>query len=468
MTWLLKKLLSTVLVGLILAAGAATLHATAAPLEPLAPYKIRVFLALSPAPELTAACERDLMADLPGQAESFLGAAWELSVAVVPAGLRAAAAADIESVPAEALLKQSADFDKLTLLAIAPSASGYQVTARELDVRTRTWNAPVTRTARHTAKLRDAAMRALLAALAPLGTIETVDQQQVEVRLRASALAPRDPGIALVKPGDALRPVIRVNDAGGKGAQIARPAWTLLRVEQVTPEKIDCRLECGLRGVELPAACGRVESLALGVAQSGRATKLLLHSRLHPQQPLPGYDVYRVGAGGKSAVAVGRSNHDGAVLVPSGPAAMEVLLIKAGDQLLARLPLVPGAETEISVALPDAAPLVEAQGLLLGLQEEIVDQVTLRETLIARAKAQIQAKRFDEAAELLRTLKELKTRDQLARMLSAAQQRATADDAALQHTIDSLFSETAKLLDRHLDPDPLRKLDEELKTARGK
>jgi hypothetical protein len=456
------------LVGLFMATGAVPSHAATAPLEPLAPYRIRVFLALAPAPELTAAFARDLMSDLPDQAESFLGAAWELSVAAVPAGLHFATTTDIDTVSAEELLKRSADFDKMTLLAIAPSAAGYQVTVRELDVRTRTWNAPVTRTARHVAKLRDAAMRALLAGFAPLGTIETVDQQQVKVRLRASALAPRDPGLALLKPGDALRPVIRVNDAGGKGGQIARPAWTLLRVEQVTPEKVDCRLECGLRGIELTATRGRVESLALGVAQTGRATKLVLQSRLHPPQPLPGYDVYRIGSGDKSGAVLGRSNRDGVVQVPSGPAAMELLLVKAGDQALARLPLVPGAETEISVALPDVAPLVEAQGLLRGFQEEVVDQVTLREALIARAKLQIQAKRFDDAAETVRALKELKTRDQLAMLLAADQKRVTADDADLQHTIDSLFSETAKLLDQHFDPDLIRKLDADLKTARGK
>ncbi len=467
-TGLNSKLVACLLAGLTLALGMANEHAAAAPLAPLAPYKIRVLLALAPAPELTAAVERDLLSDLPGRAESLVGAAWELSAVPAPAALRADATAGIENVSAAAVLKESPDFDKVMLLLVEPSIAGYQVTARELDVRTQTWNAPVSRPARHLAKLHDAAIRALLAAFGPLGTIEAVEGQQVTVRLRASALPPRDPDIELLKPGDALRPVIRVNDAAGKGPQIARPAWTLLRVELFTPEKTRCCLECGLGSAELPAAAGRLESLAVGVARSDRGTKLLLQSGRQPPRRLAGYDVYRAEPDGRTAAPLGRSNRDGAVVIPPGPAAMEVLLVLAGAQPLARLPLVPGAETQRTVVLPDAAPLVEAEGLLRGIQEEIVDQVTLRETLIARAKARIETKRFDEAAAALRELKQLPTRDSLAQTLSAQRKRVAADDAALQQKIDNRFAETAKLLDRYLSAEPLRTLDEELKTAQGK
>jgi hypothetical protein len=441
---------------------------SAAPLAPLAPYKIRVLLALAPAPELTAAIERDLQVELLGRAESSVGAAWELSVSPAPAALRAEVAANIENVPAERILKDSADFDKVMLLAVEPSAAGYQVTARELDVRTRTWNAPVSRLARHLAKLHDTAMRALVAAFGPLGAIEVVDRQQVAVRLRASALTPRDPSIELLKPGDALRPVIRVDEAAGKGAQIVRPAWTLLRVDVVTPEKIQCRLECGLRAAELPAAAGRLESWAVGVARSGRGTRLVLQTAGRLPRPLAGYDVYRTTPDGHAAECLGRSDHNGAVIIPPAAAAMEVLLVRAGDQTLARLPLVAGGETEIAVTLPDAAPLIEAEGALLGIQEEIVERVALCEALIARAKVRIAAKRFDEAAVLLRQSRELTARDSLSQAFSAEQKRVITGDESLQRQIDSRFAETAKLLDQYLSAEPLRKLDEELKAAQGK
>ena len=464
---LLNRLVACLLAGLTLVPGLAAERAAAAPLLPLTPYKIRALLALAPAPELTAAVERDLLADLPGRADALVGAAWELSVAAAPAALRADAA-EIENISAEAVLKESPDFDKVMLLRVEPSTGGYQVTARELDVRTRTFGVPVSRPARHVAKLADAAMRALLSAFGPLGTIETVAGQQVTVRLRASALAPRDPGLELLTPGDALRPVIRVNDAAAAGAQSARPAWTLLRVDVVTPEKTQCRLECGPRGAELPSSAGRLESLALGVARSGRATKLLLQSAGQPPRRLSGYDVYRTAADGQADALVGRSNHDGAVLIPPGPTAMEVLSVRAGDQPLARLPLVSGAEAELTATLPDAAPLIEAEGLLRGIEEEIVDQVTLRDSLIAQVQSRIEAKRLDEAAALFGELREMPTRDSLAQTLSAQRKRLAAADAALQQKIDDRFAETTKLLDQYLNAEPLRKLGEELKAAKGK
>jgi hypothetical protein len=456
------------LAGATAASVSAAERGAAAPLAPLAPYKIRVLLALAGAPELTATVERDFVAELPGRAEALVGAAWELSVVSAPAAIRADATANIEKVSLEAVVKDSADFDELMLLVVEPAAAGYQVTARQWDLRTQTWSAPVSRPAGHLAKLHDAAIRALVAALGPRGTIETVDRERVTVRLQASALAPPDPDIELLKPGDALRPVIRVNDAAGQGAQIARPAWTLLRVEAVTPEKIQCRLECGLRGVTLPPAAGRLESLAAGVARSDRGTKLVLQTGGQHSRRLAGYDVYRALPDGQTGSRVGRSGYDGVVMIPPGPEAMEVLLVRAGATVLARLPLVPGAETELAVVLPDAAPLIEAEGVLAGIQEEIVERVARRETLIAQAKARIEAKRFDDAAAIVRELRELKNRDALLQTFLAERKRATADHAPFERQIDGRFAEVAKLLDQYLSAEPLRKLDEELKAAQGK
>lgn len=443
-------------------------YATATTPIPLMPYKVVVVTAISSSPELTAAVDRDLRAELPARAQSLVGAAWQVSVGTLPAGQRWAAATNLESIPAEAVLGSAADADKAILLAISPVEQGYRVVARQLDVRTQTWNAPVARLVRQTSRLREAAMRALLAAFGATGTIEVVNQQQVEVRLRASALAPIDPAVALVRPGDVLRPVFRLTDGAGKAEQIVRPAWTWLRVERVSPERIDCRLECGLQGAKLPPAGGRLESLAIGVSHVDRPTRLVMRSRTPPHSPLAAYEVFRKTDEAAGAVLLGRSDREGAVTIPAGLALLEVLLVRAGGQPLARLPMVPGAEAELSVSLPDATLLIETQGRLAGAQVQIVDEVARRQSLMAVVQSRLEGKQLGDAEAALRELKALSGRDAIAKTIADDKKWAVTDDVALQRRIDALFAQTTKLLDEQLSPEPIASVEAAFKAAAGK
>ena len=452
----------------LLVCTASVAQAATATTIPLSPYKVLVSLAISWSPELTPAIERDLQAELPTRSQSLYGAAWRLSVAAMPAGLRWTAVSNIESITAEAILSTSPDADKVILLAISPSAQGYRVVARQLDVRSQTWNAPVTRVARQTSRLSDAAMRALAAAFGPTGTIEAVNKEKVEVRLQASALAPLDPTVAVVRPGDVLRPVLRLDDAGGKPEQIARPTWTLLRVENVSPERIECRVESGLQDVSLPAAGGRLESLAIGVSKADRATRLVIRSRTPPHAPLVGCEVYRPTDDGQGVVLVGRSDRQGAVTIPPRPGQSEVLLVRTGDQPLAKLPLVPGADAEITASLPDATMLVEAHGRLAGIQEQIFEAVAQRQCLIAAVQSHLDANRVPEAQAVLAELKALAGPDTIAKAIAEEKKGVVVEDSAVQQKIDALFAQTTKLLNDQLNPEPIVALESACKSNRTK
>jgi hypothetical protein len=447
---------------------ASVLQAATATTVPLTPYKVLISLAVSWSPELTPTFERDLQAELPTRSQSLYGAAWRLSVSAMPAGLRWTAVSNIESITAESVLGTSPDADKVILLAIGPWSQGYRVVARQLDVRSQTWNAPVSREVRQTSRLSDAAMRAVAGAFGPTGTVEAINKEKVEVRLQASAIATLDPTVAVVRPGDVLRPVLRMNDAGGKAEQIARPTWTLLRVENVSPERIECRLECGLQDVSLPASSGRLESLAIGVSKADRATRLVMRCRTPPQAPLAGCEVCRTTDDGQGVVLVGRSNRQGEVTIPSRPGHAEVLLVCAGGQPLARLPLVPGADAEITASLPDATMLVEANGRLAGIQEQIFEEVAQRQCLIAAAKTHLDAKRIPEAEAVLAELKALPGPDAIAKVLAEDKKGVVVEDPAVQQRIDALFTQTTKLLNDQLNSEPIAALESACKSSRSK
>ena len=435
----------------------------------LTPYRIQVLLATGPAAELTPELEADLRADLVTQVDTLIGAGWDVTVpapADVPPALRRALISSVEALTVESLPEASLEFDKVIPLVVLPGVNGYRVTARELDVRTRTWSSPVTVTARQAAKLRDAAFHAVLEAFAPLAQIIAVEDRQVTLRLRAAGLPARDKSVRAVTPGDVFQPVIRYNDRGGEFDRITPVPWTYLTVEKAVRAELQCKLHTGLRSPLSSRRRGRVEPLALAVIAPGKPTRLTFKSRTNPEQVLPGYDVYSHPPDSKTTTLVGRTDRRGGVLVEPAEHALRVLLVKNGGELLARLPLVPGMPGEIDAAIADDDQRLTAEGFITGFEEELVDLVTRREVLLAQVRTRVAAKQFDEADSLVRQLRRLRTRDELARHLGQEKIRLVSDDLVVQQKIDKLFADTQKLLQQHLDPDVVDQLARELLEAR--
>ena len=397
---------------------------------------------------------------------------------------------------------QPPDFDKVMVLAFSPAAGGYRVTARELDLRTRLWGPPVSRQVWQLAKLRDAALGAMLEAFAPLARVESVKQKQVVLRLKAAALPPRDKGLTLVGPGDVFRPVIRYNDGEGNPRQIAPVPWTFCTVEKISGEKtgrreLHCRLHTGYRSPLSGRRRGRVEQLALAVVPPQRPSTLVLKSRSEPRQLLAGYDVY---AHPPDSRVVGQAAHDVRVVAaPSGDAEvlqvlakpverlqrgsrtdrqgrltvppvenpLRVLLVRNGGEPLARLPMVPGLQPELIAEIANDDQRLEAEGFLTGLQEELVDLVTRREVLFALTRARIEAGQLDKAGELIDELRRLdKSQSDLAKVLAQQQRKARSDDPVVQAKIEKLFGDTQKLLDTYVDPEDTEELRRELRKAK--
>ncbi|NUQ61327.1 MAG: hypothetical protein HUU20_02495 [Pirellulales bacterium] len=432
----------------------------------LTPYRIRVFLAMDHSPELTEQLEEDLRTDLSHQADARIGAAWNVDFAPVPAPLERAMAADWSKITVDVVPKDDLELDKILLLKVSADLAGYHVAGRELDVRTRTWNTVVRATALHPARLCDTAFGVMCKAFAPLARVEEVEKTSVLLRLRAAALAPRDPNCLRTQPGALLMPVVRYNNREGKFAKATPIPWTYFHIEEVAGAELKCRLYTGLRSPLSGRRRGRVEQLAVTVIPPNRETRLELRSRTDAKKPLVGYEIYQQKLGSKEADRIGRTDWRGMLVVgPAGPP-LRVLLVKSGSILLARLPIVPGLETEITAPVPDDDQRLEAEGFVNGFQEELVDLVTRREVLVARIRSRIQAGKLNEAEALLSELRLMKNREEFRRDLDREQKKIFSEDPVVQRRIDTLFSDTHKLLQRYLDPAQVEQLVRELADAR--
>jgi len=440
-------------------------------------YRLQAVTAFAPVPALTAELEAALGRELAERADTLIGAPWEVTPRAAEGLLRRMILADLDAVAFDDLSTLDAELDKVILLRVVPQQGRWQVAARELDVRTRLFGPSVARRAGTLSKLRDTALAAMLDAFAPLGRIERLDEKdkrRVAVRLRAAALPTRDEDLRLVAPGQVFRPVFRYYDRDGAFRRAGAMPWTFLTVESLpesraTPGEIFCRLHTGLPNPLSARRRGRVEALVLGAVPSGRASTLRLRSRTDRERPLVGYEVFSHPPGAKTTVRLGATDRYGELRIP--PAAespLRVLLVKSGDRPLARLPVVPGLEATLPPAeIADDEGRLEAEGVITGLQERLVDLVTHREVLYVRAKRQIDDRKFDEARQLIDELRRLPDAAQFTLRLENEKKRIGSDDPVVQAQIDGLFDDTRKLIDKHLTPNLAEQLWQDLRTAQG-
>jgi hypothetical protein len=211
---------------------------------------------------------------------------------------------------------------------------------------------------------------------------------------------------------------------------------------------------------------GRVEQLAIALRSDPAPTELRLHSRSNPDKPLAGYQVFAQNEGNEP-VLIGSSDSSGQVKILPGDARIATVLIKHGRHVLARLPVIPGAEPQLSVPLPDAEIRLAAESKLAAVREELIDVVARRNILMARVRQKIAQDDYAAAQELLRALDELPGRSQFNLTLSTTARTLRSDDPQIQRRIDQLFEATQSVLAQYLDPRPIHELHSELASARA-
>ncbi len=439
----------------------------------LAPYRVRVTVAVAARAEWPASLESELRGGLTERAESFIGAPWRLEVTCAEPVLRhellsAQGTLDDASIPPWALKS-----DKWFVLTVVPADVGFLVTSRELDMHTHTWNAPVAQRARQSSKLCDVAFETLVAAFAPLALVEST-KQSVVLRLKGAALPLRDQELELIGAGDVFRPLTRYNHGDGtfRDARTnpatffdVRPVpWTFLLAEPAdpaAPARRDCTLVSGIRSPLSGRRRGRVEQLALAVIPPRGTTRLALHSRTDREKPLAGYDVFTQLPGSKKTEHLGYTDRHGSIALEPADQGVCIVLVKSGRELLARLPVVPGLDPTAEALIADDDVRLEAEGRTKRLQSRLIDLVAQREVLLARAHSYRKQGELDKALDLLSELRGL------ARQLD--EEKPTSNDPAIQGKIDAMFAQTESLLKKHLNPrpDPIQQLADAIRAAEG-
>jgi hypothetical protein len=395
-----------------------------------------------------------------------------MQLAPAPAAIQAELALR-EQPPAAEKLEAAGDLtgvDKLFVVAIGYQESEYRLRVRELDVRSRIWSEPQTRSTAQTEAMPLLAWDAVRAAFTPLARVEKVDGKQVAARVRAGGLIVEPTSLAHIPPGSVLRPIIRRNDRTGQplkgGLQVV--PWAVLDVATNEDSLLGCTMYSGLR-FAIPSRGGpRTERLALLMRPRTETTTLNLQTRGTTPRPLPGYEVFsKLPGSDEEAKFLGVTDGAGRITLTKTDPLLRVLYVKNGGQLLARLPVVAGVEPLVTAKVPDDELRLQAEGVVLALQSRVMDLTARREILAGRIRARIKAGRLAEAGQLIEEMRLMETRGDLVKYLDAQRQQVRSSDTLTQKRIDKLLSDGRGLLTKFLDPKLPDTLSAELERARS-
>ncbi len=432
------------------------------------PYRVHLVIALERGPDWPPQADSELGHELVARCDAVIGAVWDAAASAAPPVLGRKMLGDFEAVGLGDLPAGCLEFDKVMLVAVRGSGNGFEVAARELDVRTQVFGTTVRRPLWQPAKLRDVCLAAVAGAFCPLARIDQPKENAVVLRPRGVSLPRREGTPQWIGPGTVFRPIVRKNDREGKLSNLTYIPWTYLLVERAEPAQLDCRVYSGLRGPLSSRRRGRIEYLALAVVPPGRPTVVTIQSRAEADRPLAGYDVLAHAPGSRTPIPLGRSDSRGQIEIGPAETPLRLLVVASGGVPLARLPVVPGLEPRLVARVPNDDARMRAEGFVIGLQEQLVDLVTQREILLARARSRLEGGKTAEAAGLVEQLDALKrSRDLLEQELADRQKVSLSADPAVQAKIDALFADTKKLLAQQMDDSALHELTRRLVEAKS-
>lgn len=435
------------------------------------PYTIKVWLATDAAAELTPGLAQRIAQTLTERAWVVAGAAWEVQVMACPEALNWDAARAPELVTTDAIeslapatLKED---DKLFLLSLRDELTGLTVTARELDCRTRFWQPLVTRHVTQPSRIAEAAFAVLCEAFVPFGRIESAKGKEALLRVRADGLVIEEDSPARIGEGDVLVPIIRRNDRLGEPLEngIQQAAWTFLTVSTRRGTQWQCQVASGMTSPLGTRSSARTMRLGLLAKPRWETTDLAVRTSGENPVPLGGYEIYSKPPDVENAELLGATDWRGRITIAPKPHPLQILYVRNGGRLLARLPLVPGLAPLVTVQVTNDDPRLFAEGYVKGLQNRIMDLVARRELYITRFRRHLEKQEIEQAQKLLEEFRSLENRSDLSRQLDQQVQRTKSSDRRVQAAIDQLFTDTRQLLLKFLDPRTSNQLAEELLRA---
>jgi len=438
----------------------------------LSPYRIKLHVAVDDSQRPQPKLATQLTQALQQQIRATLYPLWSTEIQLVEGPQKQQQLLQLRQWSDPLNEKSLLGCDKQLFLNVVSSALGTVLESREFDCSTLRWGAVQRRQVRQEILLPSQCFAILCETFSPLATIRPIPDSSTEIllRFRGSELPQQTDLSFLTPPGEAYQPLmVRTNSSGEvKTDSIREIPWTYLTLDQKKEDGWHGQVHTGTRrpfGVRRRA---RVEHLALALRNPVGPTRVRFYARHDSTQGLSGYEIFRREPQATESQPLGLTDTTGAVEILASESKVSLLFLRSEGQLLAKVPIVPGAKRLIEVPIADDTARLRAQASLTSLTEQLIDTVAQRNILMARVRDRLQNGQIDQAQELFTTLDSLPGRAQFDQKISSAENRKLnqSTDPKVQSRIESLFANTRKLLGRFLSTKQISKLQGELNAAR--
>jgi hypothetical protein len=433
------------------------------------PYRVQALLAIDVPGGLTEIWTIELPAYLQQRADIALAPLWLVEFKLAAGAERPQVFNRLETQSLPPPKELLGDKDKLLLLSVRRTPTGFELAAREFDQYVQRWGTTLHRECLQEVAVPEQLFHLAREALSPLAQLEpdADNPQRVTLKPRGAEVPRSVDAPPWAKASDVFLPIVRRTARSGQLVEngVQPVAWTYVEAIDGKDKSLEFTVRSGSRRPFAGRRQGRTEQLAIAVRADAGPTTLHLQSRKNENKPLVGYEVLSQSTGQENPTTIGLSDLAGNVRIPPGKSRVASLIVKHGGQLLAKLPIVPGAQQTVNVPLPDDDARLAAEARLAALREDLIDVVARRNILIARARQKINKNDFAGAQELLRALDELPGKPQFDLTINSAKRLLRSDDPLMQRRIDQLFQATQTLTAQFLDVKPVNEIHNELREA---
>lgn len=464
-------------------------------------YRVRVWLCDDGSPIAQGVAKR-LPAELTQRAEVLDGCGWEVLVNPAPAQWNArclsgvSATDEIKEVLSDPQLRFD---DKLVLVCLTETGLGLKAHIREFDLTTRQWSALLRRDLDVLPHAATEVFDAIRIVFMPLARIDRVTESN-HCTLRARAInscwmtrlddagewvsEPNKASPAWVRNDDKLLPVLRRTDRRDVVDSLEAVPFTfitinlekppgMMELDGETSEETQQQEESYVqemagsmatfygtihqsrRAVLMGRTSKRLQKLALVIRPPSGTTQLNLVSNDRFRQPMEGVDVYSrpLFADPESpSEYLGKTDWRGVIDIPPSDDGLRLVLLMRGARGLRRLPLMPGLYSELTAEVDNDEAALYAQGVVRGLESEIVALLAERKYLEELITNALEAVRIDDAQRWLSRYESLPTVQKLNARMADDQERLRVQ-AKNQREVDfilALFGMIRKPMEQYL------------------
>lgn len=439
----------------------------------LRPYRVRIELTIVGAGVAGFSYER-ISHDMRDALDRAVGDMWQTEV-VEDIALAASGVEGLRRLDDEACLSAYGPmgFDKAYRLTLRLAGAGYEAAGREWDATTRNLGEMIRRTSFDRREIPDQLVELLRDLFRPVSVIEQTKNGPLTLRAHGGSLARRDETWQPLREGMLYEAFYRYLNKDREVERIQQIPWTYLSPTDIVGGTSTCSITSGLR-TPISARRRRIEAIAMAATRQSPRTRLVLTTRAPARRPLGGVEVEISTEPQPAAQAtpIERLVSDRNGMVQLSPKTMAAdapvwLLVRSGQNLLARVPFVPGLRGVEVLELPDDSLRLELEGRVAQLQSELIDTVARRAVLGALVRSRAKAQDWAKADAYLETLAAMPgTGSYLAELtavrlpgLKAARARK---DRATELRMKKLCDDLADLIKTYLNEDQLKELREEL------